>query len=175
MPNTRSTPRPTKRRKTILIVIALLIATPLFLVAYNYIDMRINKPLGTGSDFLFIKQETVRSPFISTESFYYATDVPPEEFASKFEGWRTGSLTGGESYTHVKILDDSNRRSYALYYTKGYLTARVSHVETPVTDFKNRKYIVKLYGTSMYYLNPSNIHWSMKDQIQQDIQRNYIR
>ncbi len=164
---------PTKRRKTILIVIALLVAIPLVLVAYNYIDMRSNKPLGTGSDFLFIEQHIVRSPAVPTENFYYATDVPPEEFATKFEGWSTGSISGLNTTSTRTSLKITNRNQYALVN----YCSREQCDRDPfrASDFKNKKYMLQILGTSMYYLNPSNIHWSMKKQIQEDIQRNYIR
>ncbi len=170
MVHPRSTPRPTKRRKTILIVIALLIATPLFLVGYNYIDMRINKPLGNGSDFLFIKQEITTPPAVPTETFYYATDVPPEEFASKFEGWKIKGTDG----SLISIVRGSNWANIH-YSTPDDYNNGHGYGNLSVSDFKNKKYIIQIHGVSMYYLNPSNIHWSMKDQIQQDIQRNYIR
>ena len=132
--------------------------------------MRINKPLGNGSDFVFIKQEITTWPVVPTETFFYATNVPPEESASKFEGWKTKGTDGsiisiirGSDWAHITYSTPDD-------YAKGHGFSDLS-----VADLKNKKYIIQIHGVSMYYLNPSNIHWSMKDQIQQDIQRNYIR
>lgn len=164
----------TKPRRIFIIVTIILAVAPLTLWLYNYIDMRINKPLGSGNDFVFIQQEISKGGFaVPTETFYYATNVPPQEFASKFDGWSTrGNLSSTETGTRTDItIEKGNLHANAVYCSR----QQCEQDPIGVSDFKGKKYIVYILGASMYYLNPGNIHWSMKQQVQEDIRDNYIR
>lgn len=141
---------------------------------YNYIDMRIDKPLGKGNEFVFIKQDIVKGPLVvPTETFYYATDVAPEDFVSKFEGWSTKTnFTDAEMGTRTDIaMQKGNLYAHITYCSREQ--CRQDPMET--SDFKGKEYIFYILGTSMYFLNPDNIHPSMKQQVEDDVKRNYIR
>lgn len=154
----------------ILAVVSLVLA----LWLYNYIDMRSDKPLGKGNDFVFINQDIMKGPLVvPAETFYYATDVPPEDFVSKFDGWSTKT-----NFTDAEV---GTRTDIAMQ--KGSLYAHITYCsreqcrQDPMgtSDFKGKKYIFYILGTSMYFLNPNNIHPSMKRQVEDDIKRNYLR
>lgn len=155
------------------IVVSVLLVTILILKVPIYVrDHLVDKPLAPG--FIYIQQDIVNGWLtVPTQTFYYATDVPPDQFASRFAGWKTYGIINEDntgSRTGITIEKDG-RFINATYCT--YEQCKRDPLKA--TNFKGKKYMVYIHGASMYFLNPDNIDPSMKQQIEDDIKRNYIR
>jgi hypothetical protein len=153
------------------IVVGIILFTMVITLSVYVRDHEIDKPLGP--DFVYIQQEIIRSPAVPTQTFYYATDTPPQDFASKFSGWKTDSISGldkASTRTVVRIMKGS--QDALIRYCS---VDQCSRDPLSVSDFKGKKYLVTILGTSMYFLNPNNIDPSMKQQVLNDIRNNYIR
>lgn len=177
MPKNQTKKTPSKIIKPLKIfsIVALaLIILPISLWLYNYVDMRVDKPLGDGDDFAFIQQDVSKGPFaVPTETFYYATNVPPQDFSKRFPGWKVyhmSDVASGETLTTLNLEKDEHH--ILVNYSS---RSQFDRDPLPAGDFKGKQYILFIRGASMYFLNPNNIHSSMKQSVLDEIKSGQIR
>jgi hypothetical protein len=135
-------------------------------------DHLVDKPLAPG--FVYIQQDITNGWLeMPTQTFYYATDIPPNQFASRFAGWKT--------YGTVNEDDTGSRTGITIEKDGHFINATYCTYEQckrdplKATNFKGKKYIVYLHGASMYFLNSENIDSSMRQSVLDEVKSNHIR
>ena len=93
----------------------------IFLVFGLYLILWWYTPRPLANDFTYVGRyynSGCTIPFFRTfvcfssggERYYYSTDVPPEEFADKLDGWRTDYLdTGSEMFPNTRMIVNMKR------------------------------------------------------------------
>lgn len=134
----------------------LAIPASLLLVFCIYMILGWYTPRPLTKDFTYVGREynsgCIAVPFFRSfgcfsseyEMYYYATDVAPEEFASRFEGWKTKSIdnsglhTNSMSYVYVEKRNGQDIGYTSVNYLKNQDKTRKDNLLLPI----HKKYLV---------------------------------